>query len=108
MLSSGHYTFQQDRATPHTAKKTVKWLKENAIKWLEDYPGNSPELNSIKYVWFWMVTFVKKERPTNRKQLENAILKAWDNLPRQDIICFYIKNLRTVGQRVIAADGGRK
>jgi transposase len=98
------YTFQHDNAPAHTAKKTKNWLTNFAVKYFDDWPANSPDLNPIEHVWSWMTTFVKKEAPTDKKSLEKAILSAWEEIP-QTIIHSYIGHLNNVCQQVIAAKG---
>lgn len=104
MPDSSRYLFQQDNAGPHKAKKTIKWLSDNAVRLLQDWPAYSPDLNPIEHVWSWMVTFVNGEAPTNKRELETAVLKAWDNLP-QSVIQGYIGHLNAVCQQIIAAGG---
>ena len=58
----GNFLFQQDGATPHTAKYTVDSMNKVCdvmINWLP----NSPDLNIIEIIWFHMektINFYKK------------------------------------------------
>ena len=68
--------FQQDSATCHTAKTVKNWFKAkmiNVLKW----PGNSPDLNPIENLWSQMKKLVRKEKPGNKRQLIEAIIKSW-------------------------------
>ena len=94
--------FQQDSAICHTAKTVKSWFKAkkiNVLKW----PGSSPDLNPIENLWSRLKKFVRKEKPGNKRQLIEAIIKSWfhvistedlgnlvDSMPRR--IAAVIKN----------------
>ena len=68
--------FQHDSATCHTAKTVKNWFKAkkiNVLKW----PGNSPVLNPIENLWSRLKKLVRKEKPGNRRQLIEAVIKSW-------------------------------
>jgi len=70
------FTFQQDGAPCHTAKKCMTWFKENKVKLL-DWPGNSPDLNPIENLWARLKRTVSAKRPSNKRELVEAIINSW-------------------------------
>jgi transposase len=62
--------FQQDGASCHTSKETMKFLKENEIETVK-WPAKSPDLNPIENVWGWMVKEMYFGKPAykNREEL---------------------------------------
>ena len=82
----------------------MAWMREFAVRVLEDWPSYSPDLNPIEHVWSWMVSFVNRQAPTSKRELEAAVLLAWDRLP-QSVIQGYVGHVNTVCQQVIAAGG---
>jgi transposase len=98
------YHLVHDNAPAHVAKKTKEWLAAFGVKVLPNYPPWSPDLNPIEHVWSWMHAFVSAQAPTTATSLERAIRLAWQEI-KLDTIRGYITNLRSVCQRVIAAEG---
>jgi len=70
------FTFQQDGAPCHTAKKCMAWFAQNNVKLL-DWPGNSPDLNPIENLWARLKREVSAKRPGNKRELIEAILSSW-------------------------------
>ena len=79
--------FQQDGATTHTAKSTLKFLsKEFCHFWMpEEWPANSPDLSHIENVWGIIKQRLdeKRDKIKTIEQLKKAVVYAWENLPRQ-------------------------
>lgn len=81
-------TFQQDNATPHSAKITTTFLQD--VKTLP-WPARSPDLSPIENVWVEVkrrVYGVGQETP-NLLQLEQKVIKAWKEIPQEEIRSLY-------------------
>ncbi|CAF1519695.1 unnamed protein product [Rotaria sordida] len=98
------YALIHDRTTWSHTDLVHNWLIENDIECLDDYPSVSPELNAIEPVWGWMKHFIESRRPKTQKQLENLVLKAWQQIPIS-IIQRYIDHIRVIVHQIIVADG---
>ena len=81
-------TFQQDGATPHTAKITQDWCNEKFPNfWTKEmWPGNSPDLNVIEKLWAILKEKVY-EPPycTTRDQLIRRVKTCWKNIPKETL-----------------------
>ena len=62
--------FQQDGATCHTAKIVGKYLDDEKIKYIDMWPGNSPDLNPIENLWAEMKYQLKGRDTSNLTKLE--------------------------------------
>ena len=69
-------TFQQDNNPKHTAKTMQEWLREKSLNVFE-WPSQSPDLNSIEYLWRDLKITVQWRSPSNPIGREE-----WEKLPR--------------------------
>ena len=74
------------------SKSTIKFLDQNKICLLSDWPPPSPDLNVIKNIWQILKITVHKHIPTNSVELWNIIKNEREKISR-DII---IKAVRTI------------
>ncbi|GFY03268.1 putative transposase like protein [Trichonephila clavipes] len=74
------YIFMQGGAPCQTARSIKAFLAEQNIQLL-DWTGNSPDMNPIKNVWELMKREVAKDVITNKTQLLERIIHAWNHHP---------------------------
>lgn len=85
---NGQYVFQQDGATSHTAKSTVKWMDDNLREYWKpsEWPPSSPDLNPLDYyVWKALQELVYQVEIRDLKHLKRRILWAWTKLDQNKI-----------------------
>lgn len=73
--------FMQDGAPCHTAKSVKQWLSDCQVKYLDDWPGNSPDLNPIENLWQIVKQRLRSKDISSLSRLEAAVRDAWDNIP---------------------------
>ncbi|GFU42091.1 transposable element Tcb2 transposase [Trichonephila clavipes] len=75
------HIFMQGGAPCHTARSIKAFLAEQNILLL-DWPGNSPDMNTIENVWELMKREVAKDVITNKTQLLERIIHVWHHHPQ--------------------------
>lgn len=73
------YTFQQDGAACHTAKKITAWLQEKEIPVLK-WPANSPDLSPIETLWGKMKKQLRHNPPRTLNELKAMLQAVWDTI----------------------------
>lgn len=90
------WTFQQDWAPAHGAKKILEWCETNLPDlWTKDvWPSNSPDLNPMDFA-IWSILEQKgcSFRHSSLDSLKRALEKAWDEIS-PEIIARILKNFQ--------------
>ena len=77
-----------DSAPCYKARRVTKYLERKQINILE-WPGNSPDLNSIENCWYKMKKTMSEKKTTNLGTLKEKLKKMW----WQEMIAEYFRNL---------------
>jgi hypothetical protein len=107
-VSAGRpYTFQQDSAPAHTAKKTLELLKFKVPNfWRPNtWPSNSPDLNPCDFYLWGRVEGIACVKPhASVAPLKSSIKKAMNNLDQREVssaVCSFRRRVEYV-----VANGG--
>ena len=73
--------FQQDGAPAHTARSIKQWLVDCGIDYINDWPGNSPDINPIENLWNIIKRKLQDKDVSSVPRLEAAIREAWQSIP---------------------------
>lgn len=78
-----HWTFQQDSAPSHKARKTQEWLGENFPDFItsDEWPPYSPDLNPLDFSIWSMLESKACAKPHNSIEgLKRSLKKAWNKI----------------------------
>ena len=87
--------FFQDRATPHTAARSMNYLRTHGLKTIF-FPSSSPDLNPIEHGFSFLKRLLDKENTSSIPQLKKAILKHWKKLGRD----YFLRLSHSMPQRL--------
>jgi len=110
-------TFQQDNASPHTAKKTQQFFESSMLEHgfiLMDWPTNSPDLNPIENLWSRLKLELHRAYPdtstltgppeTVRSELSERLMKVWWSIG-EDVLEGLVSTMPYRVNQVINAGG---
>jgi len=98
---------QEDNAPAHKSKYQEEVFSMWGIMKLL-WPGNSPDLNAIEPCWFWMKRETTKKGPiTSEKELKEAWIKCWEDMPQEKIQAWIERIPRHI-KEIIRLEGGNE
>ena len=75
----------EDNAPPHKSKYTnARFLELGIVRMV--WPANSPDMNPIEHVWYYIKKKVWERRPKTLKELEEAMRQIWAEIPEDYIL----------------------
>ena len=101
------WTFQQDSAPSHGAKKMRKWLSVNVPNFIskEKWLPSSPDLNPLNFgIWGYLESKVSATHHKSLEALKMKLRKEWSKMP-QDVIRDSCRSFSRHLQLVIDSNG---
>lgn len=77
--------FMQDGAAAHTAKITTKFLEKKKVRWIENWPPRSPDLNPIERLWAVLGKKIEGSGARNQAEMAAVVRTAWGSIPQSTI-----------------------
>lgn len=100
------FIFQQDNATPHSARKTQQFLQQNEVRVMA-WPAMSLGMNCIEHLWDILGRRTNNHVPRvqTRGDLIAALQYHWNNIPQREIRRLVVSMPRRL-RECLAANGG--
>ena len=105
LFKGQEYIFQDDGAPCHRAKVVKAWLKDRKVRTMEDWPGQSPDINPIENLWNIMKKLVNKCKPTSRIKLIEAVIQSWNHVVSRETLENLVESMPRRIAAVIDAKG---
>ncbi|KAG1060101.1 hypothetical protein G6F41_013070 [Rhizopus arrhizus] len=93
-MNKGTIYLQQDNDPKHKSKSTMLWLKQNKVRYINDWPPNSPDLNPIEHVWHLLKLRLSlyERKARNIDELWERVDVEWNKLDK-DVCRSYIDSM---------------
>ncbi|GFY15467.1 transposable element Tcb1 transposase [Trichonephila clavipes] len=98
ILGNRSWIFQDDNAPCHRAKVVQKRLEDHTVNRI-NWPGHSPDLNSIESLWFKIGYKISKKKPSNKRELIEALIFSFNHIITKyllKLVHSILKRCRTV------------
>ena len=83
-------TLMQDGARCHWRGDVIQYLQRKRVRFINDWPPHSPDLNPIEKVWAVMKLRVGRLHVATKGELRSAMQQVWDGLSQAEVdrICW--------------------
>ena len=85
LFNGKEFAILMDKAPPHTPAAVKQCIRDNGIKLIEDWPGNSPDLNGIENLWGMIEMKLRGKNFMSIETLERAVNKEWDAITKKTL-----------------------
>ena len=104
-IYSSRFIFQHDGAPCHRSASTTAFLEAKAIRILQSWPPQSPDLSPIENVWEILKRSVAQQHPETKESLWQIVEKEFYDITNEKIINLYNSIPRRI-RSVQQAKGG--
>ena len=77
-------TFTQDGARWHTANMITQWFEWVSIDFINDWLGDSPNLNPFENLWSIIKAVLKERNTSSVPKLEAAARDIWNDIGKSE------------------------
>jgi transposase len=105
-IDRSRIVFQQDNDSKHTSHTARQWFETNGIEVL-DWPSQSPDLNPIEHLWWYLKARLSEyeEEPRGMLEVWERVGYEWNAIPAQ--VCIdLIESMPRRVEAVLKARGG--
>ncbi|GFV15394.1 transposable element Tcb1 transposase [Trichonephila clavipes] len=103
LLGNQSWIFQDDKAPCHRAKVVQKWLEDYTVNGM-NWPGQSPDLNTIESSWFKIGYEILKKKPSNKRELIDALIFSFNHIVTKDLLLKLVHSMPKRCRAVIKAN----
>ena len=107
-IKQDEYTFMEDGDPKHQSQETKVWKKNKGIKFIENWPPNSPDLNPIENLWAVLKRRVAQRKPSDLEEIKKYLVeewKLWNRFEDDNFIERYINSMPKRISLVIRSKG---
>lgn len=96
--------FMANEAQIHSNTVVKQWINDCAVECIQDWPGNSPDLDLMESLWCLMKKKLQGMDTSSIHKLKDAIQSVWDNLS-SDLLHNLADSFPTKLREVLARNG---
>lgn len=92
-LSKAEMILQEDGDPKHQSAKTIKWKEKKGLKFLKDWPPNSPDLNPIENLWSMLKKSISIKKPVGVEETQQVLFQEWLRLEAEGVVMDLIRSM---------------
>ncbi|GFY21400.1 transposable element Tcb1 transposase [Trichonephila clavipes] len=104
LLGESVMDFQDDSAPCHRAKVFQNMLEDYTVNRM-NWPGQSPDLNTIESLWFKIGYEISKKKTSNKREIIEAIIFSFNHIVTKDLLLKSVHSMPKRCRAVIKANG---